>query len=334
MTHLEAVLRDQGNAGCRHEASPTPEADVAASSICAQHKIPFTAVEVATHRPLCVDCMAAKKRKVKVQTFDEAIAALDSLHAALSAELDKQTVKLTERTFTADELRSRTAKWGAAETARIRAWEEREVKHVHAVANETVELVQEVCARRIEVGAGLITQRAGLLASVEEFGQALANLPREPVAQLTKKRAVYAERKRLCELLAESKIDVPSARAVIEWIEPPALSAEFDEKAAATGGHLASSVFAGAKATLARARRTPGTPLREFPAVPKLVRCVDTLQPRPLLDCMPAPFLALSCWPSEPLSLSPRSHPTSLAGRSKGPAVDPSGRQAERIRRP
>ena len=117
--------------------------------LCAEHKLPFKGAEAVTHRPICSDCVFAARGMLPIETFDEAIAALESSGAAVTAELARQKAKLAEPTFTADELRERMAKWGAEETSRIRAWEEREVEHVQAVANETVQLVREVCARRI-----------------------------------------------------------------------------------------------------------------------------------------------------------------------------------------
>ena len=180
------------------------------------------------------------------------------------------------------------ANWGAEETARIRGWEEREVKHIQGVANETAQLVQEVCAHRIKVGASVLTQRMGLRASLEEFEQALADLPSDPAARLSKMQAVYAERKRLCELLAESTIDVPSAQEILRWAELPALAAVFDPDGAGNGGLQANAVSDAAKARLGRARdRTPalasnvGFP--EFPVIPKLVRC--RCRPRRLRVC-------------------------------------------------
>ena len=276
------------------EAAPsTGASNEPAWGNCLEHKLPFKAVEAATHRPMCSECVVAARGKVAVETFDEAIAALESAEAAsTSAALAMQKAKFAEPTFTPDELCARTAKWGAEETARVRGWEEREVKKLQsvadyanetvrrarAVASEIVQVVQEVCARRLEVGASVFTQRMGLRATLEEFDQALADLPSDPAALLSKKRAVYAERKRLCDLLAGSTIAVPWAWAVIEWDKLPALSAEFDQKEAGGGGVVASAVSAAAKATLGEARtRTPALPSNvgfcEFPVIPKLVRC-------------------------------------------------------------
>ena len=236
---------------------------------CGQHKVPFRVVEASTHRPLCAECLVEARGKVVVETFEEAISALDSAQVAVSAEFSKQKTKLAEPTVTAEELRARTAKWGADETARIRAWEEREVKHVHAVADETVQLVQEVCARRIEVGASVITQRMGLRASLEELDQALTDLPSDPATQLSKKRTMYTERKYLTELLAGYKIAVPSAQEILRWAELPALSKEFGQMAGVGEGVLSKAVSAGAKTTLDNARtQTPAVALEEKSQAP------------------------------------------------------------------
>ena len=268
-------------------------------NLCTQHMLPIQVVEASSKRPLCAECLAGARGNVMVQTLAEAITALESAQAASSAETATQKTKLAEPTFTADEFRARMAKWSAEETARIRAWEEREVKHVHTVADEAVQLVQDVGAHRIEVGASLITQRMGLRASLEEFDHALSDLPSDPASQLNKKRAVYADRKQLCELLAGNKIAVSSAHDVIQWAELPVLSAEFDQKGAGNGGLLASAVWTAAKAALIKARaRVPKVPppesgssseekaappadqtlltspkdWRDFPVLPKLVR--------------------------------------------------------------
>ena len=263
--HVVVPLGTSAPSGFEAEGAP-------ARVLCTQHKLPVQAFEASTNHSMCPECLVAVKDKVSVHTIDEAIAALETAHAATKAELLIQSSRLAEPIFNADQLRAQTAKWGAEETARIRAWEQREVKHVQAVADECVGLVQGVCARRIEVGASLITQRSGLRASLEEFDQVLADLPSDPVTRLSKKRAVYAERQQLCELLADNKIAFPSARAVLEWAELPALSAEFDQKAGNDGGVLPSVVAAEAKVTLGWAR-THTPVMRDLPNVPKLVRC-------------------------------------------------------------
>ena len=329
------------------EAVPKAAADLA-WDLCAKHKLPFRVVEAATHRPLCAECMVLTMGKVPVQSFDDAIAVLQASAAAVSAELAKQRAKLAEPTFTADELCASISKWGAEETARIRAWEEREVKHVQAVANESVKLVQEVCARRTEVGASLIVQRMGLRASLEEFDQALANLPSDPAANLSKTQAVHTERKQLCELLAGSKIAVPSAQEILKWAELPALSAEFDQKDAGSGGVLANAVSAAAKVTLGKARnRTPEAPARApeekakpvFPVIPKLVRrrrvlCrLGVYYPalRAVLFSHRAVLLPLS-YPH--LRCLPLLHTHPLhAGCGQGPALDHHEQQTQRFRR-
>ena len=285
-TELEARFRDQGDAGDRLEAPK--EAEEAGPSLCAQHSLPFQAVETITYRPMCADCQTSVESKVPLQTFDEALAVLEALNLADSTEIAKRITALAEPAFTPAAFCDGVAKWGAEETARIRAWEEPEVKHVQAVASETVQVVQEVCARRIEVSASVLTQRAGLRASLEEFDQALADLPSDLAARLSKKRAVYAERKRLCDLLAGNMIAVPWAWAINEWANLPALSTEFDQKGAGGGGVLANAVLSAAKATLDKARNcTPTLPppagLCKFPVIPELsafqVGCVFAVTP-------------------------------------------------------
>ena len=328
-------------------------------SLCAEHKLLFRVADASTQRPLCVDCLSAARGNLTVQPFDDAIAALDAANDANSDKLVLQKCKLAEPTFTAEEFRAKVAKWEVEETARIKAGEEREVKHVQAVASETVQLVQDVCARRLEVGASLLTQRTGLRASLEEFDQALADLPSDPAARLSKKRAVYAERKRLCELLAGSMIAVPSAQEVLKWAELPALPAAFDHKGADNGGVLANAVSAAARATLVRARTSmPEVPARApeekaqaapasssrkgvpaFPVIPKLVRCSRV--PRRLRVCFHPFRTVLVCLGAYPFTPHPPPPPAALphtpplhAGRGHGPALDPHGRQAaERLPR-
>ena len=274
-TELDVLFSDQGDAG---DSPPIPPRVVEATpALCDQHKLPLHVAEVDTHRPVCSECLSAARDTLQVETFADADAALESSHAAVSAELATQKSKLAEPTFTAEEFCNRTAKWGAEETARIRAWEEREVKHVQTVASETVQLVQEVCASRIEMGASLIVQRAGMRASLEELDNVLINLPNDPAARLNKKRAVYTEWKRLCELLASGKIIIPWAHAVIHWAELSSLSATFDQKAVDNGGVVASSVFTAAKAVLDSAcKSTPWMP--DLPALPYLVRQICIFQ--------------------------------------------------------
>ena len=269
-TELAAVLSDQGNVGDRRRGALEVEAE-GAPSLCAEHKLPFKAIESSSKRPLCSECLPAMEAKVVLQTFDEAFVDLDRSDDSVSAELVRQMIKLVEPTFTPEEFCDRLNKWTAEETGRITAWEEREVKLVQAVAAETLQLVKEVCARKIEMGASLLTQRMGLRASLEELDRALGDLPKDLASRLSKASAVYADRKRLRDLLAAGGIAVPSARAVLQWAELPALSAEFGGKAAGEGGVLANAASTAAKATLGWAlQRTPGIP--EFPVMPNLVR--------------------------------------------------------------
>ena len=317
------------------DALPPKDAEPA-WEICAEHKLPFRVVEASTHLPLCSECLIAARGKAPFETFDEAIVALETADAvATSAELARQKIKLTEPIFTADELRAKTTKWGAEETARIRAWEEREVKHVQEVANETVKRVQELCARKIEVGASLITQRMGLRASLEEFDQALADLPSDPAARLSKKRAVYTQRQRLCELLATSKIDVATAWAATEWAEPPSPFEEFDEKAADGGGILASKISAASMSALSPARagppRTyypPRKDWREFPVIPSLVRfCCDPSRMRVCGLRLPVVFSRVYFLLTFPSSAVDYFTPTSIPCRSgQGPTRQLLGR--------
>ena len=325
-TELAALFQDQGDAGFPLAPPSPPSAGEAAgaANLCVQHKLPFHGAEVSTHRLLCSECLSAARGMLPVETFEEAISALDSSNAAASVELAKQLCKLAEPTFTPDELRAKTVRWGADETARIKAWEEREVKHVQAVAGECVALVDEVCARRIEVGASILTQRAGLRASLQELDHALSDLPKDPVAALSKKRVVYAERKRLCDLLSEGKIAVPWAWAAREWAELPALSSEFDQKAADNGGVVANAVLTAAKALLTKSlARTPDVSLSGNPRVFSAIELVG-------FRCVVTRF-GLGCCPLFPLTRCPLSHamPHSIAGRVKGPALDPLGRKCQ-----
>ena len=283
-------------------ASPPDAKAEPAWNLCAEHKLPFQVVEASSQRPMCAECLSAARGKVTVESLTDVISALQSANSATSAELDKQKTKLAELTLTTEELCVGVAKWGAEETARIKAWEEREVKHIQGVAAESVALVQEVCARRIEVGSSLITQHMGLRASLEELDQALANLPADPATRLGKMRAVYTERKQLCDLLASNKIIIPSSRAIRKWAELPTLAAEFDQKAADKGGLLANAVSTACKNTLSRVRtRTAGMHVsapkdwRELPVIPKLVRaCPSCHHFRPfwfVFDLIPAPHV-------------------------------------------
>ena len=271
---LEARFRDQGDAGACPEASRTPahEEAVPAPNLCEQHQLPFQAVEASTDRPVCAECLTAVEGKAALQTIDEASAALEASSLAVSAQAAKQIAALAEPIFTPEGLCGFIAKWGSEETARIRAWEEREVKLVQAVAGEMVQHVQDACKRRIEVGASLITQRAGLRASLEELDQALADLPRDPAARLKRALAAHRERKQLCALLAGRKIVVPSQQKIFLWAEPQALS--LDQEGADLGAVLVRGVAAAVKFTLdsGRSEMVLGENVHALPVIPKLVR--------------------------------------------------------------
>lgn len=188
-------------------AMTSPEAVTEpAWSLCAEHSLPFRVADAFDQRPLCVECLAAARGNVTLQSLEDALAALDTDNAAPSAEATTQLGKLAEASFTAKEFRDGVAKWAGEATAQIKAWEAREVKHVQAVAAELVQLVLTACDRRIEVGASFFTQRMGLRASLEELGQAVFDLPKDSASRLSKKRAVYMERNQLSALLASSKI--------------------------------------------------------------------------------------------------------------------------------
>ena len=127
------------------------------------------------------------------------------------------------------------------------------------------------------MGASVLTQRRGLLASLEELRHELHDLPKDLAAQLSKKRALYEELEQLCALLARGgQIALPSVRAIVRWSNISALSSPFTQ----TGAHRvgASAVSTTAKSLLKRAsRRTPethGVDWREFPIIPRLVRAI------------------------------------------------------------
>ena len=325
-----ALFGDQGDVGSSTTAVAATGGDPA-PSLCAKHCLPFRAVLASSHIPICSECMTAVDADVALQTFDEAMAALDSTNASTSAEVAKQVAALAEPTFTPDEFCDNVASWGAQETARIRAWEEREVKHVQAVAEEIVQLVQEVCARRIEIGASMITQRTGLRASLEELNRALIDLPTEPATRLTRMQVVYAERKRLSELLAGSQIDVPSAARLRWWAQLPNLSPLFDRTVA---GSLASSILDAAKSSLDWALMHFGS-CRQFPVLPRLVRSPPQRFQRSAHVSLSVLMAVTSCQVvlSKLPAVASRTLLTSLAGSGQGPAQDPNGRQTKRIRR-
>lgn len=191
---LAALLRDQGDVGDLSNARGPDAETETASSRCAEHLLPFQAAEASTYRSVCSRCLEAAEGKVTVQSFDDAMAALDADAAAISAELTRHKSKLADPALVPGEFCESIAKWGAQETARIRAWEEREVKLVRSVAEETVQLLEGVCARQIEVGASIFTLRAGLRASLEELDYAVSDLPSDPAARLRKKWEVHAAR--------------------------------------------------------------------------------------------------------------------------------------------
>ena len=283
-TQLGGLFRDQGDVG---DAPEAPEAEPALN-LCAKHKCPFKGVDQSTHRPMCAECNAASGSKIL--SFDEAIAALETASNALvtSAEFARHKARLAETPFTPDEFRSIMAKWAVRETARIKAWEKREVKHVKAVSAEAAQMVEETCARLIEISASLTTQRACLRASLEELEQALADLPKDPVSRFSRRQALYTEQKQLCELLVKYGHMIPSARSITEWTAVPTLSGEFgefDEKTSGKGaahasgkggGALAQAVSGAAKAALHRICSRPlgleAGDWRSFPVIPELVR--------------------------------------------------------------
>ena len=267
-----AMFSDQGDVGDHAPGGSDVQAEQA-WKLCAEHKLPFQVVERATSRPLCAECMVATMGNAPTQSFGDASAALEASSAATSAELARLKSKLAEPTFMPEEYCDGVTRWGAQETARIRAWEEREIKQVHLLANGCVAKVQEICARRIEVGASLFTQRAGLRVSLEELDRAMSDLPKDPAARLIKKQTVFADQLRLRELLSKRMISVPSARAVREWAELPVLSSLSEEKAVGMEAVVENAVLTAVEATLGRTlTRVPWTTPSEFPSIPKLVR--------------------------------------------------------------
>ena len=224
-------------------------------ALCAQHQLPFEVVEASSQRPMCAACVKAAGPDVAVQTFDKAIAALDTVEASANqATLATFTRGLAEPTFTAPQLYAYVTRWGVQEATRIRAWEEREVKSVQVAANETLQLVQAVCTRKLVEGASLIMQRVGLRASLEELDRVLTDLPSEPLSRLKRKRAVYVERAKLCKLLASEKIAVPSAQGILRWAQLPSLSGYFGEKRADSESAPAIRVSSAAASILSEAR--------------------------------------------------------------------------------
>ena len=238
---LSNLFADQGNAGDavvnvddEDEGESEREKKSAPKARCSKHRQPITALDGASKKPLCAKCIAAAGDTIKVTPLAEAIASEASKQPRAATAASKELVVLFDQfTFTPAAFRDGVAKWGAQETARIIAWEEQEVKAIQAVAAESTALVREVCARRLEVGGSILTQRYGLRATLEEIEYELSSLPINGAERLSRMKMLSAERERLTGLLSTRGITLADARAVSAWINAPDLAPQFgphDEK--------------------------------------------------------------------------------------------------------
>lgn len=150
--------------------------------------------------------------------------------AAVTAEVDASAARAARLDDVKDDLDALLgvgARWSARETARIHAWEEREVTRVRAVSAKCVALVAEVARWHTAVGSGVMTQRLALRASLDEIAQELLDLPCDEAARFAKLRLFSAEREQLVGKLAKGVVRLPTVAAVSAWRALPDLSEEF-----------------------------------------------------------------------------------------------------------
>ena len=259
-------------------AAAAAAAGAAASwSVCPAHRLPYKRVDATTMRMMCTECLSSATGSVALQSLSEALKSLESKHAACAAKAAIHKSTLAEFSVPADAYSESVNKWGAQETARIKAWETREVRNVQAVAARCTALVKEVCARRLEVGASLLTQRYGLRASLEELEHGLADRPADEAERLAKTLLLTAEREKLVELLSRNGITISAAHALKEWAELPTLTRQFGIANARQDGvgSLAEATSVAASALLGECRDAipaiwnPGN----LPEMPNLVCC-------------------------------------------------------------
>ena len=209
----------------------TPPPKPPQHSMCAEHNERVVMAEVGTHKLVCLSCVSKAGRSRNVESLEAAL-------KSAQADLDSQTIqaaqqeaRLLELKINPDEYRAGVDKWAGEETARIRLWEEREVKAVHAAAGKSVALVEEVRVHRLEVGMGILAQRLGLAASLHEADAELKGLSADNVEErLAKTLEVTAELKALLALLAQGTLDVASSEVYAQWARLPSLELDLDGK--------------------------------------------------------------------------------------------------------
>ena len=303
-----AVFGDQGDSGLGHAADEEGVSAAAAGwDLCSRHqqvvefaretesKLPQDSlVAPLADQLLCGSCVKELPPGVSVRPAETALQAARAAHAGQSAAATAEIAALADLKQSPESYANAVREWGAQETARIGAWEEREVKAVHAAAAETVQLVREVCEQRQAVGASLLAQRLGLRVTLEELESELAGLPWEgglaqgaggegegQAADLRRRTATLlrlaGEREQLLGLLRRGGLRLAPASEVTAWATLPQLDALSPETGPANAAAAAApTVPAAAAAARALRRLQTVSPVQavpdKFPFLPPVVR--------------------------------------------------------------
>lgn len=169
------------------------------------------------------------------------------------------------------EYEARLDAWVSRETARVRAWETEEDKHIHALADELCDLIGEVRVARAKTASSVFAQRLALQASFDEIEGELAELPHDEAARHSRLGELVAAQEQLAEAAAR-KMALPSARAIARWAALPSLDVELmlrgtDGPACGTGGSASGADDKPAIETIAAAVRGILTSCRDLRAV-------------------------------------------------------------------
>lgn len=275
---LTDLLKDQGDRGCEGKALTEAVFDVAASArkddagswgLCTKHSKEISALHAVTLHALCGDC--PERDEDGVSEVSAAVAGL----AKTEGTLEQFAGQIDSCDLAPQDLRAGVDKWASDEAKRIKAWEEREVKAVHAVAAEALALVEETRARRLEVGASVLRQLLGLRTTISELVYELAHPPAGKAASLQHALALATEQRRLAALLSEGRLALPAPATVEAWAEPPTLASCFDISPA-NGAPLSTATGAAATLSLRLLRDLgPGAVAgRLVPVMPKLVSSI------------------------------------------------------------
>ena len=198
-------------------------------TLCEEHNEKFIVAEVRTGRLLCLSCVTTPRAPRTVEALESALSAAQAEAASHPGEeAAKQHARLLELKLDPAEYIAGVTKWANDETARIRELEDREIQTLRATADKLAGLVRETCARRLEVGLSVLTQRLGLAASLDEADQGLRHLPADETQRVAKTIELTAQRKHLLSLLSRDKFNFPSADVCSDWAKLPSVTSHLD----------------------------------------------------------------------------------------------------------